>query len=33
MLPIRNYIPAKVVSTDDKPIEIFFVELNFRKKK
>ena len=32
MLYIRNDIPAKVVSTDDKPIESY-VELNFRKKK
>ena len=30
---IRNDIPAKVVSTDDRPIEIFYVELNFRNKK
>ena len=29
MLSIRNYIPAKVVSRDDRPIE----SLNFRKKK
>ena len=33
MLYIRNYISAKVVSTDDRPIESFHVELNFRKKK
>ena len=33
MLYIRNYIPAKVVSTDDMPIESFYVVLNFRKKK
>ena len=33
MLFIRNDIPAKVVSTDDRPIESFYVELNFRKKK
>ena len=32
MLFIRNDIPAKVFSTDDKPIESFYVELNFRKK-
>ena len=31
MLFIRNDIPAKFVSTDDRPIEIFYVELNFRK--
>ena len=30
---IRNDIPAKVVSTDGRPIECFYVELNFRKKK
>ena len=29
MLFIRNDIPAKVVSTDDSPIESFYVELNF----
>ena len=28
-----NDISAKVVSTDDKSIERFYVELNFRKKK
>ena len=33
MLFIRNDIPAKVVSTDDGPIESFYVELNFRNKK
>ena len=33
MLFIRNDIPAKVVSTDDRPIESFYVELNFRNKK
>ena len=33
MLFIRNDIPAKVVSRDEKPIESFYVELNFRKKK
>ena len=33
MLFIRNDIPAKVVSTDDGPIESFYVELNFRDKK
>ena len=33
MLFITNDIPAKVVSTDDKPIESFYVELNFRKKR
>ena len=32
MLFIRNDIPAKVISTDDRPIESFYVELNFRKK-
>ena len=32
MLFIINDIPAKVVSTDDTPIESFYVELNFRKK-
>ena len=31
MLLVRNDIPAKVVSTDDRPIESFYVELNFRK--
>ena len=30
---IRNDIPVKVVSTDDRPIENFYVELNFRNKK
>ena len=33
MLFIRNVIPAKVVSKDDRPIESFYAELNFRKKK
>ena len=33
MLFIRNDIPAKVVSTDDRSIESFYVELNFQKKK
>ena len=33
MLFIRNDIPAKVVSTDDRPTERFYVELIFRKKK
>ena len=33
MFSIRNDIPAKVVCTDDKPIESFYVESNFRKKK
>ena len=33
MLFIRDDIPAKVVSTDDRLIENFYVELNFRKKK
>ena len=33
MLFIRNDIAAKVVSTNDRPIEIFYVELNFRKEK
>ena len=32
MLFIRNDIPAKVVSTDDRSIESFYAELNFRKK-
>ena len=32
MLFIRNEIPAKVVSKDDRPIESFYVELKFRKK-
>ena len=30
MLFIRNNIPAKIVSTDDKPIEHFYEELDFR---
>ena len=29
VLFIRNDIPAKVISTDDRPIESFYVELNF----
>ena len=29
MLFIRNDIPANVASTDDRPIESFYVELNF----
>ena len=29
VLFIRNDIPAKVISTDDRPIESFCVELNF----
>ena len=33
MLFIRNDIRAKAVSTDDSPIESFYVELNLRKKK
>ena len=33
MLFFRNDIPAKVDSTDDRSIESFCVELNFRKKK
>ena len=33
MLFIRNDIPAKVFSTADRPIESFYAELNFRKKK
>ena len=33
MLSIRNDIPAKVVSLDDRPTESFYVKLNFRKKK
>ena len=33
ILFIRNDIPAKVVSTDGRPIESFYVELNFRNKK
>ena len=33
MLLIRNDIPAKVVSTDERPIESFYVELNVRNKK
>ena len=33
MLFIRNDIPAKVVSTDDRRIESFYVELNFQDKK
>ena len=33
MLFIRNDIPAKVVSTNDSPIESFYVELIFKRKK
>ena len=33
MLFLRTDISAKVVSTDRKPNESFYVELNFRKKK
>ena len=33
MLFIRNDIPAKVVSTDDRRFESFYVERNFRDKK
>ena len=33
MLFITNDIPAKVVSTDDRSIESFYAQLNFRKKK
>ena len=33
VLSIRNDISAKVVSRDDRPIESFYVQLNFRKKK
>ena len=33
VLSIRNNIPAKVVSRDGRPIESFYVQLNFRKKK
>ena len=33
MLFIRNDIPAKVFSTDDRSTESFYVELNFRKEK
>ena len=33
VLSIRNDIPAKVVFRDDRPIESFYVQLNFRKKK
>ena len=33
MLFVRNDIPRKVVSIDDKPTKSFYVELNFRKKK
>ena len=32
MFFIRNDIPAKVFPTDDRSIESFYVELNFRKK-
>ena len=33
MLLIRNEIPIGVVSTDGEPIESFYVDLNFRKRK
>ena len=33
MFFIRNDIPGKAVSADDRPIESFYVELNFEKKK
>ena len=33
MLLIRNEIPTGVVSTDDEPIESFYIDLNFRKRK
>ena len=33
MLFVRNDIPAKVFSTDGRPIESFYVELNFRNRK
>ena len=33
MLFVRNDIPAKVFSTDNRSIESFYVELNFRKEK
>ena len=33
MLFIRNVIPAKDFSTDDQPIESFYVKLSFREKK
>ena len=33
MLIIRNHIPIKLASTDDKPIESFYVNLNFQNKK
>ena len=33
ILFFRNDIPAKVFSTADRPIETFYAELNFRKKK
>ena len=33
MLFIRNDIPGKVVSTDDKPIKSLYLGLNFQKKK
>ena len=32
MFFIRNNMSTKVVSTDDRPIESFYVALNFRKK-
>ena len=33
MLFIRNGIPAKDFSTDDQPIESFYVKFSFREKK
>ena len=33
MLFIRNVIPAKDFSTDDQPIENFYVKFSFREKK
>ena len=33
MLFIRNVIPAKDFSTDDQPIESFYVKFSFREKK
>ena len=33
MLFIRNDVPSNVVSTDDWPIESFYVELKFLKQK
>ena len=32
MLSIRNDIPVTTVSADERPIESFYVELNFQKK-